>query len=77
MNGLANRWYLGHNGFVGFILFFGLLFADSPQLSLVASHDALQDGALKGYQMMDLMAAFFFSSLSARFARLFSRLLAR
>jgi LIVCS family branched-chain amino acid:cation transporter len=58
---------------VGFILFFGLLFADSPQLSLVAPHDALQDGALKGYQMMDLIAAFFFASVIARhFKRKFS-----
>lgn len=58
---------------VGFILFFGLLFADSPQLSLVTSHDALQDGALKGYQMMDLIAAFFFASVIARhFKRKFS-----
>lgn len=51
---------------VGFILLFGLLFATPPQLSVLTSTEALQDGAIKGYQMMDLIAAFFFSTVIAR-----------
>lgn len=58
---------------VGFILLFGLLFAEAPHNSLVSLEGALQDGALKGYQMMDLIAAFFFAAVIARhFKRKFS-----
>ncbi len=51
---------------VGFILFFGLLYAESPQISSLSTADVFQDGALKGYQMMDLIAGFFFASVIAR-----------
>ncbi|MBP6951730.1 MAG: branched-chain amino acid transport system II carrier protein [Alphaproteobacteria bacterium] len=51
---------------VGFILLFGLLFAHSPQPSPMSSLDAFQDGVFQGYQMMDLIAAFFFATVIAR-----------
>ena len=55
---------------VGFILLFGLFSATSPQQDLVTSFEALHDGVLKGYQMMDLMAAFFFAAVIARHFKL-------
>ncbi|MBY0291757.1 MAG: branched-chain amino acid transport system II carrier protein [Alphaproteobacteria bacterium] len=51
---------------VGFILLFGLLFTPSPQPSPMSSLDAFQDGVFQGYQMMDLIAAFFFATVIAR-----------
>ncbi len=51
---------------VGFILLFGLLFAKAPSQGFMAPFDAFQDGALKGYQMMDLIAGFFFATVIAR-----------
>lgn len=55
---------------VGFILLFGLLFATTPQHSLMPPHEAFQEGAFKGYQMMDLIAAFFFATVIARHFKL-------
>ncbi|HUX78670.1 MAG TPA: branched-chain amino acid transport system II carrier protein [Alphaproteobacteria bacterium] len=55
---------------VGFILLFGLLFANAPQPSLMPSPEAFQEGAFKGYQMMDLIAAFFFATVIARHFKL-------
>jgi LIVCS family branched-chain amino acid:cation transporter len=48
---------------VGFILVFGLLFAEVPQNSPNGSIAMICDGALKGYQMMDLIAGFFFATV--------------
>lgn len=55
---------------VGFILLFGLLFSNAPQQSLIPSPDIFQDGAFKGYQMMDLIAGFFFATVIARHFKL-------
>lgn len=55
---------------VGFILLFGLLFATAPQHSFMPHHEAFQEGAFKGYQMMDLIAAFFFATVIARHFKL-------
>jgi len=55
---------------VGFILLFGFLFASAPQQTLMTSSDVLLDGALKGYQMMDLIAGFFFATVIARHFKL-------
>jgi len=55
---------------VGFILFFGLLFATAPQHTLMPPSEAFQEGAFKGYQMMDLIAAFFFATVIARHFKL-------
>lgn len=54
---------------VGFILLFGLLFANTPHQGFMTTTGALQDGALKGYQMMDLIAGFFFATVIARHFR--------
>lgn len=51
---------------VGFILVFGLFYAQTPQESYLPPLEVLKDGAFKGYQMMDLIAAFFFASVIAR-----------
>lgn len=50
---------------VGFILLFGLLFASAPHQSLLPASEAFEYGALKGYQMMDLIASFFFATVIA------------
>lgn len=55
---------------VGFILLFGLLYAQAPELSLLSSFDVFQDGSFKGYQMMDLIASFFFATVVARHFKL-------
>ncbi|MBS0271930.1 MAG: branched-chain amino acid transport system II carrier protein [Proteobacteria bacterium] len=55
---------------VGFILIFGLLYAQSPALSLLSPVDVFQDGSFKGYQMMDLIASFFFATVVARHFKL-------
>lgn len=51
---------------VGFILIFGLFYAHAPHASSLPTIEVFQDGALKGYQMMDLIAGFFFASVIAR-----------
>ncbi len=53
-------------GSVGFILVFGLLYAPTPEISTLSTLAVFEDGALKGYQMMDLIAGFFFASVIAR-----------
>jgi LIVCS family branched-chain amino acid:cation transporter len=50
---------------VGFIILFGLLFASAPHQSLLPTSEAFEYGALKGYQMMDLIASFFFATIIA------------
>ena len=55
---------------VGFILLFGLLFSNAPHQSLMSSPELFQDGAFKGYQMMDLIAGFFFATVIARHFKL-------
>ncbi|MBY0500696.1 MAG: branched-chain amino acid transport system II carrier protein [Alphaproteobacteria bacterium] len=52
---------------VGFIILFGLLFASSPHPSLLPTSEAFEYGALKGYQMMDLIASFFFATIIAAY----------
>jgi len=51
---------------VGFILVFGLLFANTPDQGFMTFSAAFQEGSLKGYQMMDLIAGFFFATVIAR-----------
>ncbi|EKE09242.1 MAG: hypothetical protein ACD_16C00205G0038 [uncultured bacterium] len=51
---------------VGLILLFGLLFATTPEISTVSSLVAFEDGFSKGYQMMDLLASFFFATVIVR-----------
>lgn len=51
---------------VGFILFFGFLYSSPPSENFIPSPEVFQDGALKGYQMMDLIAGFFFATVIAR-----------
>lgn len=51
---------------VGLILVFGLLFATTPEASTISSAAAFEDGIFKGYQMMDLLASFFFATVIVR-----------
>jgi LIVCS family branched-chain amino acid:cation transporter len=51
---------------VGLILFFGLLFATTPETGVMATSAAFEDGISKGYQMMDLLASFFFATVIVR-----------
>jgi LIVCS family branched-chain amino acid:cation transporter len=51
---------------VGLILFFGLLFATTPETGTMPTTAAFEDGVSKGYQMMDLLASFFFATVIVR-----------
>ncbi|MBX9620484.1 MAG: branched-chain amino acid transport system II carrier protein [Alphaproteobacteria bacterium] len=51
---------------VGLILLFGLLFATTPETGTIATSAAFEDGISKGYQMMDLLASFFFATVIVR-----------
>lgn len=51
---------------VGLILLFGLLFATTPETGTMAASAAFEDGISKGYQMMDLLASFFFATVIVR-----------
>jgi LIVCS family branched-chain amino acid:cation transporter len=44
------------------IAFFGFCYGETPSVSSLNAWQAFQGGFFKGYQMMDLLAAFFFSS---------------
>ncbi len=53
-------------GSVGIIIAYGLLFSEAPKLTNISTYTAFEEGIFKGYQTMDLLAAFFFATVIIR-----------